>query len=49
MGGPILVVLLDIYACKMEEDIVAPSKPLLYKRYVDDIYIYIYIYQKEKE
>ena len=25
MGGPIFVVLSDIYVCKMEEDIVAPS------------------------
>ena len=39
MGGPILAVLFDIYVCKMEEDIVAPSKPLFYKRYVDDIYV----------
>ena len=39
MGGPISVVLLDIYVCKMEEDIVAPSKPLFYKRYVDDTYV----------
>ena len=39
MGGPISVVLSDIYVCKMEEDIVAPSKPLFYKRYVDDTYV----------
>ena len=39
MGGPISVVLLDIYVCKMEEDIVTPSKPLFYKRYVDDTYV----------
>ena len=39
MGGPIFVVLSDIYACKMEEDIVAPSKPLFYKRHVDDTYV----------
>ena len=31
MGGPIPVVLSDIYVCKMEEDIVAPSKPLTTK------------------
>ena len=38
MRGPISVVLLDIYVCKMEEDIVAPSKPLFYKPYVNDTY-----------
>ena len=32
MGGPISVVLSDIYVCKMEEDIVTPSKLLFYKR-----------------
>ena len=39
MGGPISVVLSDIYVCKMKENIVAPSKPLFYKRYVDDTYV----------
>ena len=39
MGGPISAVLLDIYVWKMEEDIVAPSKPHFYKRYVDDTYV----------
>ena len=39
MGGPISVVLSDIYLCKMEEDIVTPLKPLFYKRYVDDTYV----------
>ena len=39
MGGPLSVVLSDIYVCKMEEDIVTPSKPLFYKRYVDDTYV----------
>ena len=38
MGGPISVILSDIYVCKLEEDIVAPSKPLLHKRFVDDNY-----------
>ena len=38
-GGPISVVLSDIYVCKMEEDIVAPSKLLFYKHYVDDTYV----------
>ena len=39
MGGPISVVLLDIYVCKLEEDIVTLSKPLFYKRYVNDTYV----------
>ena len=38
MGGPISVILSDIYVCKLEEDIVAPSKPLLHKRFLDDNY-----------
>ena len=28
MGGPISVVFADIYLCKMENDVVAPIKPL---------------------
>ena len=39
MGGPLSVVLSGIYVCKMEEDIVTPSKPLFYKRYVDNTYV----------
>ena len=39
IGGPIPAVLSDIFVCKMEEDTVAPSKPLFYKRYVDDTYV----------
>ena len=39
MGGPISAVLSDIYIWKMKEDIVAPSKPHFYKRYVDDTYV----------
>ena len=39
MGGPISVVLSDIYVCKMKQNIVAPSKLLFYKRYVDDTYV----------
>ena len=39
MGGPISVVLLDIYVCKFEEDIVALSKHLFYRSYVDDTYV----------
>ena len=36
MGGLISVVLSDIYICKIEEDTVAPSKSLFYKRKVND-------------
>ena len=38
MGGPILVVLSNIFCVKMELDVVKPLKPKLYKRYVNDIY-----------
>ena len=33
------VVFADIYMCKMEDDVVAPIKPMFYKRYVDDTYL----------
>ena len=39
MGGSISVVFSDIYVSKMDEDIVAPTKPKFYERYVDDTYI----------
>ena len=39
MGCPISVVFADIYMCKMEDDVVAPLKPIFYKRYVDDTYV----------
>ena len=38
MGGPLSVTLADIYIIRMETDVVVPIKPILYKRYVDDIY-----------
>ena len=38
MGGPLSVTLSDIYMVKMEGDIVVPTKPIFYRRYVDDIY-----------
>ena len=38
MGGPISVVFANIYMCKMEDDVVAPLKPISYRRYVDDTY-----------
>ena len=37
MGGPLSVILSDIFMIKMENDIVIPAKPILYKRFVDDI------------
>ena len=39
MGGLIPVIHSNIDISKMEEKIVAPSKPLFYKRYVDDTYV----------
>ena len=38
MGGPLSVTLSDIYTNKMESDIVVPTKPVFYRRFVDDIY-----------
>ena len=29
MGGPVSVVFSDIFMCKMEEDVVVPTKPIL--------------------
>ena len=37
MGGPLSVTLSGIWMVKMENNIVIPHKPILYKRYVDDI------------
>ena len=39
MGGPLSVVLANIFLTKMEKDIITPHKPIFYKRYVDDIYV----------
>ena len=39
MGGPISVVFAEIYMYKMEDNVVAPIKPIFYKQYVDDTYI----------
>ena len=41
MGDPISVDFSDIYMCKMEENVVKPLKPILYKGYVDDTYVKI--------
>ena len=38
MGGPLSVTFSDIYMVKMENDVVMPSKPIFYLRFVDDIY-----------
>ena len=37
MGGPISVVLSNIFCVKMELNVVKPLKPKFYKRFVDDI------------
>ena len=39
MGGPLSVVLSDIFMRKMEENVVVPAKPIFYKHYVNDTYI----------
>ena len=44
MRVPVSVVFADIYTCKIEDDIVAPIKPIFYKRYFDDPYV-----RKKKE
>ena len=38
MEGPLSVTFSDIYMVKMENDVVIPSKPIFYRRFVDDIY-----------
>ena len=38
MGNPLSVVLAGIHMAKMENDIVKPENPILYARYVDDIF-----------
>ena len=37
MGGPLSVIFSDIYMTKMEEEVVKPTNPSFYKRFVDDI------------
>ena len=39
MGGPISVFFVDIYMYKMEDDVLAPIKPVFYKRCVDDTWV----------
>ena len=36
MGGPLSVTFSDIYMVKMENDVLVPSKPIFYCRFVDD-------------
>ena len=38
MGGPLSVTFSDIYMVKIENDVVIPSKPIFYCRFLDDIY-----------
>ena len=38
MEGPLPVTFSDIYAVKIENDVVIPSKPIFYCRFVNDIY-----------
>ena len=37
MGGPLSVILSNIFMTMLEKDVVLPLKPLFYKRYVDDV------------
>ena len=37
MGGPLSVTFSDIYMFKMENDVIMPSKPIFYRRFVDGI------------
>ena len=38
MGEPLSVTFSDIYMVKMENDVVIPSKPIFYRRFVDGSY-----------
>ena len=37
MGGPLSVIMSNIWMCKVENDTVTPKSPEFYKRFVDDI------------
>ena len=39
MGGSLSITISDIYMIKMDEDVVKPTKPKLYQRFVDDIFM----------
>ena len=38
MGNPLSVVLANIFMNKLERDVVKPERPILYRRYVDDVF-----------
>ena len=38
MGNPLSVVLANIHMARLEREVVHPEKPILYKRYVDDVF-----------
>ena len=38
MGNPLSVILSGIFMSKLEKEIVYPTNPILYRRYVDDIF-----------
>ena len=38
MGNPLSVVLAGIFMSKLEKEVVYPTNPILYKRYVDDVF-----------
>ena len=38
MDGPLSVTLVEIHMIRMETDIMAPIRPIIYKRFLDDIY-----------
>ena len=38
MRGPLSVTFSDIYMVKMENNVVIPSKPIFYRKFVHDIY-----------
>ena len=37
MGGPLSVIMSNIFMTKLEKDVVIPTNPQLYKRYIDDV------------
>ena len=36
-GGPLSVIMSNIFMTKLEKDVVIPTNPQLYKRYIDDV------------
>ena len=38
MGGPLSVILSDIYMTKLEETVVIPAEPKFCKRFIDDTF-----------